>query len=129
MLSSLLNSIGQFGQDALGVVPTDTCVGDGNSVFETRLSFLGHLLVAFADVRFDHDAHDGFFARGDLGGEFVGDLWLVHVVLFRVAVAVCLKMLVLLLFLSLWGLVWSKHVPAVDHESRLGEANLLELLL
>jgi hypothetical protein len=58
MLSSLLNSIGQFGQDALGVVPTDTCVGDGDSVFKTGLALLGHLLVAFADVRFDHDAHD-----------------------------------------------------------------------
>jgi hypothetical protein len=88
MLSSLLNGIGQFGEDLLGVLPADTCVGDGDCVFEARLSFLGHLLVALVDVRFDHDAHDGLFASGDLGSEFVSDLGLVHVVLFRVAMAV-----------------------------------------
>jgi hypothetical protein len=39
-------------------------------------------------VRFDHDTHDGFFTGSNLGGEFVGDLGLVLVVLLRVAVAV-----------------------------------------
>jgi hypothetical protein len=105
MLSSLLNSIGQLGQDLFSIFPTDTCVGDGDCVFETRLSFLGHLLVALVDVRFDHDAHDCFFSSGDLGGEFVGDLGLVHVVLFRVAVTVMTE---LVLGVSCLFGVWSR---------------------
>lgn len=88
VLSSLLDGIGQLGQNEFGILPTDTCIGDGDCVFETRLSFLGHLLVALVDVRFDHDTHDGFFTSGNLGREFVGDLGLVLVILLGIAVAV-----------------------------------------
>jgi hypothetical protein len=91
ILSPLLNSIGQLSQNTLGIIPTDTSISDGNAVFEARFSFLGHLLVAFADVGFDHYAHDCFFSSGDLGGEFVGDFGLVHVVFFGIAVAVCVE--------------------------------------
>ena len=128
MLSSLLNGIGQLGEDLLGVLPTDTCVSDGDCVFEARLSFLGHLLVALVDVRFDHDAHDGFFAGGNLGREFVGDLGLVHVVLFRVAVAVFGYVSLSAHFIFFISSSRS-DVPAVDHESGLSVSNLLELLL
>jgi hypothetical protein len=82
ILSSLLHSIRQFSQHALSIIPPDTSVCDGNAVFKARFSFLGHLLVALAEVGFDHYAHDCFFSGGDLGGEFVGDFWLVHVVFF-----------------------------------------------
>lgn len=124
MLSSLLDGIGQLSQNALGVLPADTCVGDGDCVFEARFSFLGHLLVAFVDVRFDHDTHDGFFTGGNLGGELVGDLGLVLVVLLGVTVAgLHVSVSVLIHVRS------SEDVPAVNHESGLGVANLLKLLL
>ena len=50
VLSSLLDGVGQLGQNALGVFPADTCVGDGDGVLEAGLSFLGHLLAALVDV-------------------------------------------------------------------------------
>ena len=43
--------------------------------------------LTFVDVAFDHDAHDGGVAGGDLCGQRAGHFRLVEVILERVAVA------------------------------------------
>lgn len=53
----------------------------------TLFTLLGYFLVAFVDIRLDHDAHDGSFASLDLLGQGMCNLGLVVVVLLGVAVA------------------------------------------
>ena len=43
-LPALLNSLRKFCENALGVVPANASISDADTIFETRLSFLGNLL-------------------------------------------------------------------------------------
>ena len=50
-LPPLLHSIGQEIQNTCGILPSDACVGDADTILETLRSLLGNLLVAYESVR------------------------------------------------------------------------------
>lgn len=65
-------------------IPVDASVGDRDEGLE-RAQVGRDVLPAGVDVRLDHDAGDGPVAGPELGGDRVDNLWLVAVVLVRVA--------------------------------------------
>lgn len=71
----------------------DARVGDADPTLEPLRSLGGHLLVAFVEMRFDHDAHDGVLASTQLVGDYLCDFRLVAVIFVRVACkgSVCVK--------------------------------------
>jgi hypothetical protein len=44
-LSSLSDSLRKDLKNRLGILPSDTSIGDADTVFQTRLAFLGNFLV------------------------------------------------------------------------------------
>ena len=72
-----------------GRLPADARVGDRHAVREVgaRAPVLRLALLAFVDVRLDHDAGDGLLATCELSGNVRGALGLVAEVLVAVAVA------------------------------------------
>lgn len=64
----------------------NTCVRDRDAVFEMSRAFGRDTLLAFIDVRFDHDANDMVVSSLELVRDALGDLGLVAVVLARVTV-------------------------------------------
>ena len=83
----LRDSASKLSEHGLGSFPVDARVGDGHAVLETSLAFLGYLLSASLDVALNHDTHNGRLSSLDLLSNRMRNLWLVHVVLLRVAVA------------------------------------------
>ena len=71
-------------------VPVHTRIRDADSRLQrcqTAAISWRRLLVAFVDIRLDHDADNAFFARSQLVTDDLRDLRLVLVVLLRVACA------------------------------------------
>ena len=67
-------------------LPIHTRVGDRDAVLERSGALGRDVLPSRMDVRLDHDAGDVPVARGELRADALDDLWLVVVVLLRVAV-------------------------------------------
>lgn len=85
-LSSGADSIGELLEHVDSRIPIDARVGDGDALLECgETSCCWSLLVAFVDVRFDHDADDAVFAFAELIANGLCDLGLVSVVLEGVA--------------------------------------------
>ena len=66
-------------------VPIDTRVCDAHTPLQPRGTLGRDFLVAFVEVRLDHDADDGFLAFAELVADGLGDDGLVFVVFLGVA--------------------------------------------
>ena len=78
---------GKVVQNAYGIVPADAGVGDADAISERGFALGRDFLAAFVDVTLNHEAHDGGLAVCNLLGDDAGDLGLIGMFLFRVAVA------------------------------------------
>lgn len=67
-------------------IPVDAGVSDGDTPLETARTLSGNLLVALLKVRLDHDTDNAILTGAELIGDGLCNLWLVTVVLERVAV-------------------------------------------
>lgn len=66
-------------------LPIDASVCNADALFQGRGALGWDLLVAFVDIRFDHDADYGHFTFAKLFCNSFGDLWLVVVVFLRIS--------------------------------------------
>lgn len=85
-LSPRADCIGELLEDFDGRIPVDAGIGDGDALLESgEATRCWSLLVAFVDVRLDHDTDDAVFTLAELVANGLCDLGLVPVVLERVA--------------------------------------------
>ena len=73
-------------QHADRCLPVDASVGNRNAVFKTGRTLRGYILPAFIDVGLDHHTSDVLVSGTQLRTDVVEDLWLIVVVLLRVAI-------------------------------------------
>jgi len=69
-----------------GGLPVDACVGDTDTILESRRAIFGNVLSASVNVGFDHDTSYGAVASNQLFADGIDDFWLIVMVLERVSV-------------------------------------------
>lgn len=62
-------------------IPVNAGVCDADSLFKHCWTFGRNFLIAFMNIRFNHDANDGCLALSKLVANGLSNLWLVPVVL------------------------------------------------
>lgn len=85
LLSPLSDGSGQIFKHIDCRLPIDACICDRNALLETGWALGRDFLCAFVDVGLDHDTDNSVLTFADLLCDDAGDLWLVAVVLERVA--------------------------------------------
>lgn len=92
LLSPCSNCGRKILEDCDGAVPINAGIGDTDALRKCCRALGRDLLVTLADIGLDHDTDDGIFALSELITNYLGHLWLVPVVLVRVAcfVSACL---------------------------------------
>src|SRR5579871_2674822 len=86
-LSSLPHCIGKILQHLNSSIPVDTRVSNTNAFLQPTWSFRWYLLIAFIDMTLDHHTHNTFITISNLFSNRSSNLWLVPMVLLRIAVA------------------------------------------
>lgn len=80
-LASVPDSCCEIFEDIDGRLPIDACIRDAHTLLESGWSLGWHLLVAFINIRLDHDTDDGGLAGAELFTNDFCNLWLIPVVL------------------------------------------------